>query len=435
MKKRIINLVGFLMLSLFLFAQESAQTTMNVTLAEARDYAIKNNRSMQNASLEVRKAYAQRWQTIASMLPQADMSLNLQHVNGTLKFSMSEGMQMNQEMKNTSGSLSVSASIAINGQMIVGALLNNLAIEMQNINFKSTELDVVSNVETFYITALAMQKTVNLLDSTLLRMEDLYESTSKAVEAGAVEQTSADQILVQIASVKSSIKSTKRSLDLIYNSLALQMAIGSDVKLVLTDDLDRLLNVENAVALLESDFNLNNNYSYQLAQKNVELEKKNVIMAGMAYVPTISAFYQYSSPNKYFSGSSPMEQQMGVVGATLSIPLWSSGKRAAAITEKKLAVQAAQNTLADAEDGLKLQHKQLKADLSSAYENFDVQKLNIDVSQRVFNSTSEKFKFGYASSVELTNASMTLLTAQNNYVQSILTLVNAQIELKKLLNK
>lgn len=422
------------MLFVVVIAQETSQTTMNVTLQEARDYAIRNNRSMQNASLEVRQAHAQRWQTIASMLPQADMSLNLQHVNGTMKFSM-EGMQMNQEMKNTTGSLSVSASMAINGQMIVGALLNNLAIEMQNINYKSTELDVVSNVETFYITALAMQKTVNLLDSTLIRMEDLYESTSKAVEAGAVEQTNADQLMVQIASVKSSIKATKRSLDLIYNSLALQMAVGSDVKLVLTDNLDELLNVEDAVALLESDFNLNSNYSYQLAQKNVELEKKNVIMAGMAYVPTISAFYQYSSPNKYFSGSSPMEQQMGVVGATLSIPLWSSGKRAAAITEKKLAVMSAQNSLADAEDGLKLQHRQLKSDLSSAYENFDVQKLNIEVSQRVFNNTSEKFKYGYASSVELTNASMTLLTAQSDYIQSILTLVNAQIELKKLLNK
>ena len=422
------------MLFVVVIAQETSQTTMNVTLQEARDYAIRNNRSMQNASLEVRKAHAQRWKTIASKLTQADMSINLQHVNGTMKFSM-EGMQMNQEMKNTTGSLSVSASMAINGQMIVGALLNNLAIEMQNINYKSTELDVVSNVETFYITALAMQKTVNLLDSTLIRMEDLYESTSKAVEAGAVEQTNADQLMVQIASVKSSIKATKRSLDLIYNSLALQMAVGSDVKLVLTDNLDELLNVEDAVALLESDFNLNSNYSYQLAQKNVELEKKNVIMAGMAYVPTISAFYQYSSPNKYFSGSSPMEQQMGVVGATLSIPLWSSGKRAAAITEKKLAVMSAQNSLADAEDGLKLQHRQLKSDLSSAYENFDVQKLNIEVSQRVFNNTSEKFKYGYASSVELTNASMTLLTAQSDYIQSILTLVNAQIELKKLLNK
>lgn len=434
MNKRIINLVCFLMLSFALIAQDSPQTTMNITLAEARDYAIKNNRSMQNASLEVKMAHAQRWQTIASMLPQADMSLNLQHVNGTMKFSM-EGMQMNQKMNNTTGSLSVSASMAINGQLIVGALLNNLAIEMQDINYKSTELDVVSNVETFYITALAMQKTVSLLDSTLIRMNDLHESTLKAVEAGAVEQTNADQLLVQIASVKNSIKSTKRSLDLIYNSLALQMAVGPDVKLVLTDDLDQLLNVDNAVALLESDFNINSNYSYQLAKKNVELGKKNVVLAGMEYVPTLSVFYQYSSPNKYFSGSSPMEQQMGVVGATLSIPLWSSGKRASTITEKKLAFQSAQNSLADAEDGLYLQHKQLRSDLSSAYENFDVQKLNIEVSQRVFNSTSEKFKFGYASSVELINSSMTLLTAQSDYIQSILTLVNAQIELKKLLNK
>ena len=64
-----------------------------------------------------------------------------------------------------------------------------------------------------------------------------------------------------------------------------------------------------------------------------------------------------------------------------------------------------------------------------------MQKLNIDVSQRVFESTSNKFEYGHASALELTNASMTLLTAQSDYVQAILSLVNAQIELKKLLNK
>ena len=158
-------------------------------------------------------------------------------------------------------------------------------------------------------------------------------------------------------------------------------------------------------------------------------------MAAMAYVPTLSAFYQYTAPNKYFSGEAAMEQSMGVVGLQLSIPLWSSGKRAAAITEKKLARQAAENSLADARDGLMVQHKQLRYNLSTAYEDFDTQKLNIDVSQRVYESTSNKFEYGHASSLELTNASMTLLTAQSDYVQAILNLVNAQIELKKLLNK
>ncbi len=435
-KKKFIGLIITTLISCGALAQSAEEAKeLHLSLDEARQHAIENNRTLANASIEVRKAHAARWQTIAQMLPQADMSLGLQHTDGEMKFSMGTGMNMEREMLNTAGTLSVSASIAINGQLVVGALLNNLAIEMQDINRKSSELDVVLNVENLYITALAMNKTISLLDSTMLNLENLATMTKNMVEAGVAEQTQADQIQVQVASMRSAINSTKRSVEIIYNSLALQLACGADVKLVLTDKLEDLLNVEAALNLLSQDFVLDNNYSYQLASKNVELAKKNVIMAGMAYIPTLSAFYQYSAPNKYFDGEAPMEQQMGVVGLSLSIPLWSSGKRAAGITEQKLALRAAENSLADAQDGLRLQHKQLIYNLSSAYEDFDTQKLNIDVSQRVFNSTSNKFEQGHASSFELTNASTTLLTAQSDYIQSILTLVNAQIELKKLLNK
>lgn len=409
---------------------------LRLSLAEARDYAIEHNRTLQNADLSVRQAYAARWQTIASMLPQADMSLGLNYTDGKMKFALQDGMPpMEREIENLAGSLGVSASIAVNGQLIMGALINNTAIEMQDINKRNTELDVVSNVETYYITALAMEKTVELLDKSLIDLENLYNITENSVKVGAVEQTTADQIKVQVASMRSAINATNRSLEMIYNALALQLAAGADVKLVLTDELDNVLNVEEALNLLSMDFDLANNYSYQLAEQNVKMAKQNVIMAGMAYVPTLSAFYQYTAPNKYFSGETAMEQSMGVVGLQLSIPLWSSGKRAAGITEKKLARQAAENSLADARDGLMVQHKQLRYNLSSAYEDFDTQKLNIDVSQRVFESTSNKFEYGHASSLELTNASMTLLTAQSDYVQAILNLVNAQIELKKLLNK
>ena len=413
-----------------------SSSELRLSLAEARDYALEHNRTLQNADLSVRQAYATRWQTIASMLPQADMSLGLNYTDGKMKFALQEGMPpMEKNIENLAGSLNVSASIAVNGQLIMGALINNTAIEMQDINKRNSELDVVSSVETYYITALAMEKTVGLLDKTMVDLEKLYEITENSVKAGVAEQTAADQIKVQVASMRSAINSTNRSLEMIYNALALQLAAGADVKLVLTDELDNVLNVEEALNLLSMDFDLAKNYGYQLAEQNVKMAKQNVIMAGMAYVPTLSAFYQYTAPNKYFSGEAAMEQSMGVVGLQLSIPLWSSGKRAAAITEKKLARQAAENSLADARDGLMVQHKQLRYNLSTAYEDFDTQKLNIDVSQRVYESTSNKFEYGHASSLELTNASMTLLTAQSDYVQAILNLVNAQIELKKLLNK
>ena len=436
MKKKFLSLLCGALCCFTMMAQTNdSSSELRLSLSEARDYALEHNRTLQNAELSVRQAYAARWQTIASMLPQADMSLGLNYTDGSMKFSMGEGMQMDRKIENLAGSLGVSASIAINGQLIMGALINNTAIEMQDINKSNTELDVISNVETYYITALAMEKTVSLLDKSMIDLEKLYEITNNSVLAGVAEQTTADQIKVQVASMRSAINSTKRSLEMIYNALALQLAAGADVKLVLTDELDNVLNVEEALNLLSADFNLSSNYSYQLAEQNVKMAKQNVIMAGMAYVPTLSAFYQYTSPNKYFKGEAAMEQSMGIVGLQLSIPLWSSGKRAAGITEKKLARQAAENSLADARDALMVQHKQLRYNLSTAYEDFDMQKLNIDVSQRVFESTSNKFEYGHASALELTNASMTLLTAQSDYVQAILSLVNAQIELKKLLNK
>ena len=48
--------------------------TLNLSLEEAQNFAIEQNRSLKNASLAVQEAYAMRWQTIAAMLPQVDGS-------------------------------------------------------------------------------------------------------------------------------------------------------------------------------------------------------------------------------------------------------------------------------------------------------------------------------------------------------------------------
>jgi outer membrane protein TolC len=186
MKRRILSLLSGVMMCLALVAQTNdSQKEMRLSLAEARDYALEHNRTLQNADLSVRQAYATRWQTIASMLPQADMSLGLNYTDGKMKFSLQEGMPpMEKNIENLAGSLNVSASIAVNGQLIMGALINNTAIEMQDINKRNSELDVVSNVETYYITALAMEKTVGLLDKSMVDLEKLYEITENSVKAG-----------------------------------------------------------------------------------------------------------------------------------------------------------------------------------------------------------------------------------------------------------
>ena len=70
MKKKIcLMLLQVLIGCTALWAQDSIMT---LTLDEAQKVAKEHNRTLKNASLDVQKAEATRWQTIASMLPQVN---------------------------------------------------------------------------------------------------------------------------------------------------------------------------------------------------------------------------------------------------------------------------------------------------------------------------------------------------------------------------
>ena len=403
--------------------------TLNLSLAEAQDYAVETNRSLKNASLAVQKAYAQRWQTIASMLPSADLSWGYTSMMGyKMNFS---GMPI--EMPDN-GTLGITAAVGINGQAIVGALLNNVAIDMQKLNLQQSEDNLRANIKTSYASVLVLQNVVTLLESSLANIERMAEMTQRSVDVGAAEQTTADLIKVRVNTLKNNINANLRSTQLALNALKVLLDVPAETELVLTSTLEDFLSAEAVLALLGNDFILENNLNYQLLEKNVELAKKNVHMAGWAYGPTVALAYQYSQKDYFGEKEGFNMTPPNAVSLNISMPLWSSGKRAAGVVEKKIALEEARNTFAETANNLGIQNEQLRYNLQNGYETYMNEKDNMEVTQRVFESTTNKFNQGAASNLDLVNASNDLITAQSSYVQAVLTLVNAQVELEKFLN-
>ena len=403
--------------------------TLNLSLTEAQDYAVETNRSLRNASLAVQKAYAQRWQTIASMLPSADLSWGYTSMMG---YKMNFG-GMPIEMPDN-GTLGVTAAVGINGQAIVGALLNNVAIDMQKLNLQQSEDNLRANVKTSYASVLVLQNVVTLLESSLANIEQMAEMTQRSVDVGAAEQTTADLIKVRVNTLKNNINANLRSTQLALNALKVLLDVPAETELVLTSTLEDFLSAEAVLALLGNDFILENNLNYQLLEKNVELAKKNVHMAGWAYGPTVALAYQYSQKDYFGEKEGFNMTPPNAVSLNISMPLWSSGKRAAGVVEKKIALEEARNTFAETANNLGIQNEQLRYNLQNGYETYMNEKDNMEVTQRVFESTTNKFNQGAASNLDLVNASNDLITAQSSYVQAVLTLVNAQVELEKFLN-
>ncbi len=412
--------------------QDSVPSSLSLSLRDAQNYAIKQNRSLRNASLAVQEAYAKRWQTIAAMLPQVDGSYSYSNYLG-YSATMSTAMgEFTINMPNV-GALGATASVGINGQGIVGVLLNNIAIDMKKISLDKSESELRGSVMSSYVSLLALQSITELLDSSLVNIQNLESITQNAVNAGAAEQTTADQIRVRVNTMKNNINIQRRNIELATNSLKVLLDVPVETELTLTDSIDDILSPERVISLLSENFRIENNLNYQLLQKQVELAKRNVHMAGWAYGPTVALAYNYTNQQYYGEGGMRMTPP-NVIQVSVKMPLWSSGKRAAGVVEKKIALEEAKNTLSETTDNLAIQYRQLCFDLTNAYETYMNEKDNIEVAQRVFKSQTEKFKWGAASHLELTNASNDLINAQSTYVNAMLSLVNAQVELETFLN-
>ena len=414
------------------YASAQEGSTMRLSLEEAQRYAVEHNAAMQNATLDVKKAEADRWKTLSSMLPSVKAGFDYQNMLG-YEMKMGSGLMSIKIPMDPNGNFSVTASMALNGAMVVGTMMQDIAVEMSDITRSQTEQTTRANVKNVYVSILVMQQTVGLLDSSLANLERLAATSQSAVDVGAAEQVDADKLQVQVASLRSSINSTRRSLAALRNTMLLQLGADVNADVQLTTPLDEILDIDEAARLLGQNFDITRNYNYQLLEQSEKLAKKQVTMAWMDFSPTLSAYYQYSK-KVYFGEEGMNMTPPNMVGASVSIPLLTSGTRIAGIKSAKIAYEESVNSRRQAEDGLRVQYNQLSYDLASALETYDIQSRNLEVTQRVFANVTEKYRYGRASSLEVTTASTDIITAQSNYIQAVMNVVSAQIALENLLN-
>ena len=461
--KRLTLTLALATMTLAATAQNGATTekTMRLSLSEAQEYAVQHNYALQNSALDVKKAEATRWQTLSSMLPQVKAGFDYQNMCGyemNLGGRSSMGSMMPDSITiggvtmpisfpssggsgststsipmNPSGTFSITASIALTGAQLVGTLLNRIAIDMANVTHRQSEQTTRANVKTAYTSILIMEQTVRLLDTSLQNMQQLLETTEASVRAGASEQVNADKLKVQVATMKSSINSTERSLNMLYNSLILLLGADVNSKLQLTTPIEQVLDVDYAAQLTMGGFHIEDNYNYQLLQQSERLARKQLTLAWMDFTPTISAYYQYSDKTYFGKDAGFNMTPPNMIGASVSLPLFQSGTRAAKIKGAKIDYQKNLNSKMQAEDGLRVQYNQLCYDLVSAIESYNIQRENLDVTRRVFRNVSEKYTYGRASNLEVTNASTDILNAQSNYIQAVMSVVKAQVALENLL--
>ncbi|KPL14826.1 MAG: hypothetical protein AMS26_09350 [Bacteroides sp. SM23_62] len=415
------------------FILNSAQEELSLSLVEAQQYALEFNKVVRNAELAVEAAREVVRESVAMGLPQVEANVDYSNFLGAeIEIKFGEDAPVTRiPFKPTSNLALTVGQLVFSGSYIVGLQTARLYRELAESGYEKTAIDIREQVAGAYYTVLVAEESYEIIMKNLENIKDVYEKTSALYSVGMAEVTDVDQMAVQVTSLENAARSAERQIELSYNLLRLQLGVDVESRLRLTDNLDGILLQIDFEATLTEQFDLKDNIDYQMMNTRQLMSKKQVDLEKMNYLPTISGFYNRTQKilRPDFDMTPP-----NLVGLQMNVPIFSSGSRKARLDQARINYETIQNEMALLTDQLLIQEKQYRYNLSTGLELYKSQRENVEVSQRVYNSINLKYQQGLVSSLDLTTANNNYLQAESSYINALIQLLNAQLELDKLLN-
>jgi outer membrane protein TolC len=123
-----------------------------------------------------------------------------------------------------------------------------------------------------------------------------------------------------------------------------------------------------------------------------------------------------------------------LLGVSLNVPIFSSFSRKAKMAQAKIALNTADIRLEETKQRLALQAQKAKNEYQLSIENYQTSKRNVDLAQRIEKKQRIKFFEGISSSFDLLQAQNQLYAQQQNYIQSMLSIIAKKATLENALN-
>ena len=435
------------LVALGLNSLQAQESTLKLTLEQAIDYALTHNMQMKNAAQDIRDAQAQKWATIATGLPQISGSANYQNqleqpvAQIPAQFFGGQPGTFEEVVFGQPQTLNAGLSynqLIFDGSYIVGVQAIRTFVAYSENAYDKTSLEVRAAVVEAYANALMAEKSAELLSKNVAQIErNLFESKA-LFENGLGEQETVDQLQITYATLKSNEKNAYRIARISLYMLNALLGRKIDESLDLIDSLEALVVVE-MVSPLPETFEFGQNVDYKMVENLTEQRALELKLAKSRALPTLSAslnlganafgerFDFFETGKEYFNTA--------ILGVNLQVPIFSSLLRSANTQRAKIADIKAQNTKKDTERMLSVQFENLSSAFALSKEQFLSAKDNLDLAQRIADKNELKFKEGIASSFDLRQAQLQLYQSQQEYLSSMVRVINTHTQLANFLNE
>lgn len=442
-----------------------AQQRHELTIKEAVDLAYKNVIELKNKELDYKIQEAMNSGILGQALPQVTGSAGAQYYyklpiflfpdatsTAIYQILKDEGVQGTtgpitnvptpelrpvsfQQPWNANAGVTLT-QLLFQPDVFVGIQARATSLEFARRNIEVSKENIKDSAYKRYYAVLIAQKQLEFINDGVKRIEKLVHDNEIMFKEGFIEKLDVERAQVQLSNLRTTQTSLQNGIFVSYAALKFALGFSQKDTVILRDT----LSIDEVKAnILDDGFKYEDRKEYQLLQTTRELQQLDMKRYKLGYIPTISLVGNYTRQGQaakfIFGDKDAFWYSTGYAGLNISVPIFDGFQRKYQIRQSRLKIEQAENNLKNLEQVIDLQQTVSRESLKNAILNLDEQQKNIELAQRVYNTTKAKFEQGLGSSFDIIQAENDLQTSQSNYFQALYEAIIAKINYNRALGK
>ena len=402
--------------------QVPAQKELFLTQTECRELALQHNEKLQKANNALQQAELDKDIAFSAYLPKFDGI-----ASGTYMFPDMDMMGMELQMHGMYlAGISVVQPLYAGGKIMAANKLARIGKESAAENVRKTRMEVTAEADKAYWNYIAVKQKIRMLETYQTQMETLYKQVETAVRAGMGTNNELLRINAKRSEISYQLQKARNGADLCRMALCHTLGEPFDTQPIPTDTLIQV----TAPTRLDESITLRP--ELKLLEQQVAARKQQIkvvrgdilpqigLSAGYAYYGNIKLNGMTADPQgNYIPFTQKLDNGIGLVMASVSIPLFHWGEGLKKVKKAKLDLLNAQLDLQQNTRLLNIETRQAIQNLTDGYNMIQTAKAGSQQAEENLRVMRDRYTNGLSTLTDLLDAQSQWQQAESNRIEAL----------------
>jgi outer membrane protein len=435
--------IAFLLAAVIIAKPAFSQTADTLSLSKCIELATKNNQNIKNKKLDELINQATIKETKSDLYPQLKLKGSYQYYLDVPKSLVSDGLfggppgqysfSEFQVPQNINASADVSWQI-FNPSILAALKINKFNQSMTELSSKQQLENVVYDVSATFLNIQINELQADLTRSNIKNLKKNLELTNQLYTQGFALKSDVDNLSVSVVNLETVLSNQLNGLNQLYNLLKVYMGISPQRVISIEKFKNQDTIFKPIIEVDENAFSKRTDYnSVKQSGEILNLERKS-IKAG--YLPSLNLVgsFGYGGANPeldFFKSYANQWNPVNFVQLNLEIPVFDGFKKRNQLAKNKYEVEQNTNTLENLKNTYQMELLNATNSYNHYIKDLEYQNKNLALANKLYTQKQLEYKNNTASLSDIITVENTVKTAQANYLNTLIQLKIAALDLKK----